>query len=180
MAPQPTETREKNSFQSHPKPTQTTSATLKRELLNMTPKDLRDLLSELGVNIKIKEEGGDDYKDEASRDYYQQKMPFANVNLNQGAVFSNSTKMSTLSSGLILQTKSCSDMELGSARVVIAKGKHGNNLLNRQKIKKIVTIALNPAIARSNIAKICLTTDVDSYKVAEGATQWSTSVKAIH
>jgi hypothetical protein len=57
MPPKPAETRGNSPFQSPPKPTNTTSATLKGELLNMTPKDLRDLLSELGVSIEIKEKG---------------------------------------------------------------------------------------------------------------------------
>jgi hypothetical protein len=79
MGPQPAKTRGDSPFQSPPKPMNTTFATLKGQLSNMTPKDLRDLLSKLGVNIEIKEEGGDNFpdankhKDEASRDYYQQK-----------------------------------------------------------------------------------------------------------
>jgi hypothetical protein len=56
MAPQPAETRGNIPFQSLSKPTNTTFATLKGELSNMTPKDMRDLLSELGVYIKIKED----------------------------------------------------------------------------------------------------------------------------
>jgi hypothetical protein len=102
MAPKLPETRGNSPFQSPPKPTNMTSATPKGELLNMTPEELRDLLSELGVNIEIKEEGGDNFPDAsmkppASRDYYQQKIHFANVNLDQGVVSSNATKMSTLS-----------------------------------------------------------------------------------
>jgi hypothetical protein len=88
---------------------------------------LRDLLSELGVNIEIEEEGRDNFpdakehKDEAFRDYYQQKMRFADVNLDQEVVSSNATKMYTLSSSLNLQTKSCLDMELCGAKVVVPK-----------------------------------------------------------
>jgi hypothetical protein len=56
MASQPAETKGNSPFQYPSKPTNTTFATLKGELSNMTPKDLRDLLSELGVYIKIKED----------------------------------------------------------------------------------------------------------------------------
>jgi hypothetical protein len=104
-------------------------------------------------------------------------MRFADANINnlesktQGLVFSNATKTSILSSSLNLRPKSCSDMELGSARAVISEEKGGNNILNRQKTNKIVTTPLTPAIAGSNVAEIFLTTDVDSYNVAEDATQ---------
>ncbi len=54
MAPQPPETSGDSPFQCPPKPLNKTSATLKRQLLKMTPEDLRDLLSELGVSIAIK------------------------------------------------------------------------------------------------------------------------------
>jgi hypothetical protein len=50
-------------FESPPKPTNTTFATLMRQLMIMTPKDLRDLMSELGININIKEEEGCNYPD---------------------------------------------------------------------------------------------------------------------
>jgi hypothetical protein len=170
MVQKPAKTRGNSPFQSAPKPTNTTSATLRGDLLNMTPEELRDLLSELGVNIEIKEEGRDSFPDAND----QQKIRFADVNLDQGVVSSNATKMSTLSSGLNLQTKSCLAMELGRARVMIAKEKFGNNLLNRQKTKKIVTTALTPAIAGSNVTKILSTTDVDLYDAAEDATQLST------
>jgi hypothetical protein len=39
---------------------------------------------------------------------------------------------------------------------------------------------MTPAIAGSNVVKILSTKDVDLYNIAEDATQWSTSVKAIH
>jgi hypothetical protein len=53
---------------------------------------------------------------------------------------------------------------------VIHKEERGNNPLYRQKTKKIVTTALTPAIAGSNVANILLTTDVDLCNVAEDAT----------
>ncbi len=96
-----------------------------------------------------------------------------NITINRSYSIGSTSQLrsiSTLSSSFNLRTKSCSDFELGSDRVVIHKEERGNNPLYRQKTKKIVTTALTPAIAGSNVANILLTTDVDLCNVAEDAT----------
>lgn len=64
-------------------------------------------------------------------------------------------------------------------RVIVSRKDRGNTVKERAKIREICTTAITPQITRSNITKL-LTNDSKTYDVAEDASQWQTTLRAIY
>jgi hypothetical protein len=137
---------------------------LASQLKGLSADKLAALFTHTNINI-VKQEG--------KRNYNKMQQFPARPRQGQGGV-------SMLPSGLQLCSSSCTGSKLGNVKVVIPKTYRRNTLHNQQKTKKIVTSPLSSAIAGSNITKILSITNIESYDIAEDASQWHTSIKDIH
>jgi hypothetical protein len=137
---------------------------LASQLKGLSPDKLAALFKRMNVNV-VKQEDGHDY--DSVRQFSARPCQ------GQGGVL-------MLPNGLQLCSSSRTGSKLGDVKVVISKAYHRNTLHNQQKMKKIVTSPLSPAIAGSNIAKILSIADSELYDVAEDASQWHASIKEIH
>lgn len=65
-------------------------------------------------------------------------------------------------------------------RVIIRRNNRGTTPKERAKIRELCTTAITPQITQSNISKLLSSTTPNSYDIAEDASQWQTTLRAIH